>query len=304
MPRNRSAPRCDNRTQVNHVLDSIGASPALHWFQDPAVLAPLTLLAVIYVWRFRTARREAGGRGAGVAQAAAFAGAMTALLIALVSPLDGLGEDYLFSAHMLQHVLLGDIAPLLLLLALSRVIMRPATRRLIPIERRLGPLANPVTGIVLWLTFMYLWHIPALYDAAAENPPVHLLEHLTFFAAGLALWWPLIQPVPMRRRMTGMQPVAYVAAAKGGLAALGLYLAWAATPLYPYYETTPRIWGLSPVEDQNIGGVIMMVEQSFTLVLVLVWLFVRMLTASEEEERRRERVEEAEALVARNSSGV
>jgi cytochrome c oxidase assembly factor CtaG len=267
--------------------------PQLHWFSDPAVLAPLALLAGIYVWRFREARREAGGRGAGFVQAAAFAGAMVALLIALVSPLDGLGEDYLFSAHMVQHVLLGDIAPLLLLLALSRVIMRPATRRLIRGERALGPLANPVTGILLWLVLMYLWHVPALYDRAAENAPVHVLEHACFFAAGIALWWPLIQPVPMRRRLTGMQPLAYIAAAKGGLAALGLYLAWASSALYPYYETTPRIWGLSPVEDQNIGGVIMMVEQSLTLVLVLVVLFVRMLAQSEEEERRRERLEAA-----------
>jgi cytochrome c oxidase assembly factor CtaG len=267
--------------------------PQLHWFSDPAVLAPLALLAGIYVWRFREARREAGGRGAGFVQAAAFAGAMVALLIALVSPLDGLGEDYLFSAHMVQHVLLGDIAPLLLLLALSRVIMRPATRRLMRGERALGPLANPVTGILLWLVLMYLWHVPALYDTAAENAPVHVLEHACFFAAGIALWWPLIQPVPMRRRLTGMQPLAYIAAAKGGLAALGLYLAWASSALYPYYETTPRIWGLSPVEDQNIGGVIMMVEQSLTLVLVLVVLFVRMLAQSEEEERRRERLEAA-----------
>jgi cytochrome c oxidase assembly factor CtaG len=97
----------------------------------------------------------------------------------------------------------------------------------------------------------------------------------------------------MRRRMTGLQPLGYIAAAKAGLAALGLYLAWSSTALYPYYEQTPRIWGLNPVEDQNIGGVIMMVEQSFTLVLVMVALFMRMLTQSEEEERRRERLEEA-----------
>ncbi len=267
--------------------------PQLNWLSDPAVLAPLALLAGIYVWRFRQVRRDSGGRGAGPLQAAAFAGAMVALLIALVSPLDGLGEDYLFSAHMLQHVLLGDIAPLLLLLALSRVIMRPATRRLMRFARALGPLANPVTGIAIWLALMYLWHIPALYDAAAQNAAVHLLEHIAFFAAGIALWWPLIQPVPMRRRLTGMQPLAYIASAKAGLAALGLYLAWATTPLYPYYETTPRIWGLSPTEDQNVGGVIMMVEQSFTLVLVMVALFVRMLTRSEEEELRRERLEQA-----------
>jgi putative membrane protein len=278
--------------------DNAAGHPHIQWLSDPAVLAPLALLAGIYVWRFRQARREAGGRGAGPLQAAAFAGAMVALLAALVSPIEGLGEDYLFSAHMVQHVLLGDIAPLLLLLALTRVIMRPATRRLTRIERALGPFASPITGIALWLGVMYLWHVPALYDAATEHAGVHLLEHVSFFAAGLALWWPLVQPVPMRRRLTGLQPLGYVGAAKAGLAALGIYLAWSSTALYPYYERAPRIWNLSPVEDQNVGGVIMMVEQSLTLVLVLVALFIRMLVQSEEEQRRRERLEDARAASA------
>jgi len=272
--------------------------PHLHWFADPLVLVPLTLFAGIYAWRFAQARREAGGRGAGPLQALAFAGGMLALLAALVSPLDGLGEDYLFSAHMVQHVLIGDIAPLLILLGLSRVIMRPATRRLARLERRLGPLASPATGIAMWLLLMYLWHIPALYDAAVEHSLVHLLEHVSFFAAGVALWWPLIQPVPMRRQLTGLQPIAYIGTAKAGLAALGIFLTWSTTAIYPYYEDTPRIWGLSPVEDQNVAGVIMMAEQSVTLALVLVAVFIRMLTQSETEQRRRERLEERQAEAA------
>jgi putative membrane protein len=278
--------------------------PHIQWLSDPAVLAPLALVAGIYVWRFRAARREAGGRGAGPVQALAFAGGMVALLAALVSPLDGLGEGYLFSAHMLQHVLLGDIAPLLVLLGLSRVIMRPATRRLMRFERALGPLANPATGLLLWLAVMYVWHIPALYDAAAQHAPIHLLEHVSFFAAGVALWWPLVQPVPMRRRLTGLQPLGYIGAAKAGLAALGIYLAWSSTALYPYYEQTPRIWGLTPVEDQNVGGVIMMVEQSLTLALVMVALFVRALVQSEEEQRRRERLEEQQEAAQIRAGGV
>jgi putative membrane protein len=283
--------------------------PQIHWFADPAVLAPLALIVVIYVRRFREVRREeaaraarradgAGGprspRGATWLHALAFAGAMLALLGALVTPLDGLGEDYLFSAHMLQHVLLGDIAPLLLLLSLSRVMLRPVTRRLMRLERALGPLASPVTAIALWLGTMYLWHIPALYDAAVEHPLLHALEHLSFFAAGIALWWPLVQPIPMRRALTGLQPLGYIAAAKGGLAALGLFLAWSSSAHYPWYEDAPRIWGLTAVEDQNVAGVIMMVEQSLTLVLVLVWVFVRMLARSEQEELRRERLEDAQ----------
>jgi putative membrane protein len=268
--------------------------PRIHWLADPAVLAPIALLVVVYARRFLEVRREDGPRGATPLHALAFAGAVLALVAALVTPIDALGEEYLFSAHMLQHVLLGDIAPLLLLLSLSRVMLRPLTRRLMGIERALGPLASPFTAIFVWLGTMYLWHIPALYDAALEHPLIHVLEHFAFFGAGLALWWPLVQPIPMRRTLTGLQPLGYIAAAKGGLAALGLLLAWSSTAYYSFYEHVPRIWGLSAVEDQNVAGVIMMVEQSLTLVLVMVWVFVRMLNRSEEEELRRERLEEAQ----------
>jgi putative membrane protein len=269
-----------------------GTHPRIEWLADPLVLAPLATLAIVYVLRFRGARREAGPRGAGPAQAAAFAGGMLALLIALCSPLDGLGERYLFSAHMLQHVLLGDVAPLLLLLSLSRVMMRPVTRRTVRIERALGPFASPLTALVLWLGLMYAWHIPAMYDAALEHPVVHLAEHMSFFLAGTIVWWPLIQPVPMRHQLTGLQPIAYIGSAKVGLAALGLALTWSSTVFYPYYEHVPRIWGLTASEDQNVGGVIMMLEQSVTFGLVLAALFMRMLTQSETDQRRRERLEE------------
>ena len=268
--------------------------PRIHWLADPAALAPILLLVVVYVRRFRQVRREDGPRSATGLHALAFAGAIVALLAALVSPIDGLGEEYLFSAHMLQHVLLGDIAPLLLLLSLSRVMLRPVTRRLTGIERSLGVLASPATAIVVWVGTVYAWHIPALYDVALEQPLVHVLEHFCFVAAGIALWWPLIQPIPMRRPLTGLQPLAYIAVAKGSLAALGLVLAWSSTAFYPFYEHVPRIWNLTAVEDQNVAGVIMMVEQSMTLVLVLVWSFVSMLTRSEEDELRRERLEEAQ----------
>jgi putative membrane protein len=273
--------------------------PQIHWFSDPAVLAPILLMVGLYVWRFREVRRDARARGAPprgatALHALAFAGGVLALLGALVSPVDGLGEEYLFSAHMLQHVLLGDIAPLLLLLSLSRVMLRPVTRRLMRVERALGPLASPPVAIAVWLGTMYFWHIPALYDAALEHSLVHALEHLSFFAAGVALWWPLVQPIPMRHALTGLQPLGYIAAAKGGLAALGLFLAWSSTAHYPFYEDAPRIWGLSAVEDQNVAGVIMMVEQSMTLVLVMVWQFVRILGRSEEEELRRERLDDAQ----------
>lgn len=269
--------------------------PDLRWNLDPAVLAALAAYAAVYWVRFARARREAAGRGAGWLQALAATGALAVLLVATVSPLDGLGEDYLFSAHMAQHVLLGDIAPLLALLALSRVIMRPLTRRLAGVERALGPLAQPATGLLLWFALVYLWHVPALYVAALESAPVHALEHASFFIAGIAVWWPLVQPVPMRRRLSGLGTFAYIAVAKLGLGVLGIYLVWSSSVAYSYYERVPRIWGLTALEDQNVGGALMMVEQSLVLVIVFAVLFVRMLSQSERDDQRRERLEDIAA---------
>ena len=281
---------------LGHDPVTLGAAahPQIDWLPDPLVMAPLAVLAAIYVRRFRRARAEEGGRGAGVRQASFFAAGMIALLAAVATPLDGLGEDYLFSSHMLQHVLLGDLAPVLLLLSLSRVILRPVTRRLMRVERALGPFASPWTGIAIWLGLVYVWHVPAMYEAAIEHPVVHLIEHASFFTAGVAVWWPLVQPVPMRRPLQGLWTVAYIGVAKFSLAALGLYLTWSQNLLYDHYGEVPRIWGMSAIDDQNAGGAIMMVEQSLTFVIALVALFAAMLTRSEADELRRERYEQAQ----------
>jgi putative membrane protein len=274
---------------VNH------AHANLHWTFSLPILIPIGAYCWFYLRRFREVRRTSGPRGAGARQLAAFIASLIVILVALVSPLDGLGEDYLFSAHMVQHLLLGDIAPLLMLLALSRVIMRPLTRRLQSVERALGPLAHPASALVLWLGLVYLWHVPALYDAALEHPALHALQHVSFFTAGVLVWWPLIQPVPMRNRLSGMWTFGYIGAAKLGLASLGLFLTWTSTVAYTYYEHVPRIWGLNAITDQNVGGAIMMVEQSVLLVSVLAVLFARMLAQSEQDELRRERLEERAA---------
>ena len=267
------------------------AHPHLHWTFAPAILFPIAVYAWLYIRRYREVRRTSGPRGAGARQLAAFIGSILVLLIALVSPLDALGENYLFAAHMVQHLLLGDIAPLLMLLALSRVIMRPLTRRLQVIERGLGPLAHPASALVLWLGLVYLWHIPALYDAALEHDVIHVLEHVCFGIAGALYWWHLLSPIPARHRLTGMGPVIYMVTTKVFVGILGIVITFAPDALYDFYANQGTVWGMSPTTDQHVAGALMAVEQSLVMGTALAWLFIRMLGESQRGDERQERYE-------------
>jgi putative membrane protein len=263
------------------------------WSFEPQIVVAVALAGGAYVWRFRRLRRS--GRAAdppdrfAIARAALFAAGLAVLLLALVSPIDSLGEERLFTVHMVQHLLLTDIAPILLLLGLSRPIMRPFVRRLQPVERSLGPLASPVAALVLLVTVVGVWHLPAAYELALEHPWAHNLQHLLFFAAGTAFWWYVIEPVPPRRRLRGMAMLAYVTGAKFLLGAVGVVLAFSPTAIYEPYQEVPRTWGLTAVEDLNVGGLAMMLEQSIVLVVFFSIMFARMLDQSEESQRRRER---------------
>jgi putative membrane protein len=221
-----------------------------------------------------------------------FAAGLLAVLAALVSPIDRLGEQ-LMVMHMVQHILLLDIAPILLILGLTKVLLRPATRRLNAVERRAGYLAHPAFAVIAYAGFMWLWHIPAMYDLALRNAGIHVLEHLCFAAAGLLYWWHLLSPIRSRMRLGGMGPVLYMTSTKLLVGLLGLVLAFAPTAIYPFYEHLPHYWGLTAREDQNLAGLTMALEQSIVMGIALVYLFVTMLAESEREARRAERFEVA-----------
>jgi putative membrane protein len=266
------------------------------WSLNVPVLVAVTLAGGAYALRLRDLRRapspRSGDRPAhDTLRALAFAGGLGVILVALVSPVDRLGEERLFTMHMVQHLLLADLAPILLLVGLSRAFLRPAVRRLRPLEERLGPLAHPAVALALYVGLMWLWHLPAMYELALDHAWAHALEHASFFAAGIAFWWYLIEPVPPRHRVTGPWALAYLATAKVLMGVLGVILAFAPDALYSAYEDAPRTWGLTAIEDQNVGGVVMMVEQSLVLVIAFVVFFARMLERSEAEQRRREAME-------------
>jgi len=241
---------------------------------------------VLYVRRWREVNASAG-------RLLSFLAGMALVLAALVSPVDRLAEQ-LFFMHMVQHLLLLDLAPILILLGQTRVILRPLTRRLVRLERAAGPLAHPVVAIAVYVSVMWFWHVPALYDAALEHPVAHVLEHVTFAFAGGLYWWYLLSPIRSRQRLGGMGPVMYMVATKLLVGLLGIGLAFAPDAIYDFYEQQARYWGLSPDTDQSVGGLIMATEQSIVMGVALAYLFVRALAESEREQARRERYEDGD----------
>jgi len=263
-------------------------SPDASWTFDPGVIALVLIVGTLYVHRWRAVRAHDGARAAGVGRLALFLGGLVGIVAALVSPIDRLAEQ-LLTMHMVQHVILLDLVPILLILGLTKAILRPVTRRLQPIENAAGPLGHPVVAAVLYISSMAIWHIPALYDAALEHAPIHVLEHITFMSAGLLYWWHLIGPVRSRLRASGMQPIAYMVSTKFFVGLLGIVLTFGPVTLYSFYEHQPQYWGLSPRTDQAVAGLVMALEQSIVMGIALVWLFARMLTESEREQQRAER---------------
>jgi putative membrane protein len=251
------------------------------WSYDPLQLLPVVLLAGGYAWR--AAALASRGRPVPRPYQAAFYCGIATLVLALVSPLDWLGENRLFVAHMGQHILLGDLAPLLVVLGLSGPLLRPvlAIRPLRPLAR----LSHPAVALPLWAASLFIWHAPRLYDLALRNDVVHAAEHASFFAFGALMWAAVVEPLPGPAWFGTGQKALYVIVVRLVGALLGNILFWSQVPLYPIYATFPRTWGLSPVQDQNYGGALMMLEGSVVTIVVLAWLFMRMATESEARQR-------------------
>jgi putative membrane protein len=266
-------------------------SPNLFWTLNPGVLISSAVVAGVYVRRWRAVRLSYSPQRkteAPVWRLCCFLGAVLTALLALVSPLDALA-DQLFFMHMIQHILLLDIVPILAILGFTKVILRPVTRAVRDLERRAGAFAHPAFAVVLYVSVIWAWHIPAAYDLAVRHPVIHVLEHVSFVIAGSLYWWHLLSPIRARLRLDGMGPVVYMASTKLFVGALGMGLAFAPSALYPYYVHHARVWGISAQDDQSMAGLIMAIEQSVVMGIALAVLFVRALTESEREQQRRER---------------
>jgi putative membrane protein len=291
-PRDPAPDRRDRVPQSGLVALAVAADP--HWTLDPGPILLVAVLVWAYVRRWRAVRAHDGPRAAGRWRLASWLTGCLGILVALVSPIDALGEQA-FTMHMVQHVLLLDVSPILLLCGLTKVLLRPVTRHTHALEQRAGPLAHPAFAVALYVGVMWLWHVPALYDAALQHDTVHVLEHVCFYTAGLLYWWHLLSPVRTRMDQRGMYPVVYMLSTKVLVGLLGIGLTFAPDALYAFYSDRGSIWGLTPTEDQAAAGAIMALEQSITMGIALTWLFVRALGESERAQERADRLDDLEA---------
>ncbi|MDQ6841668.1 MAG: cytochrome c oxidase assembly protein [Actinomycetota bacterium] len=265
-------------------------APTITWSVEPAVVLAVLALAALYLKGWRRARRAGEPHPPGAGRLVLFGCGLLTIAVALISPLDGFSYQ-LMVMHMVQHILLLDVAPILLILGLTKGLLRPMTRRLQTVERRAGLLAHPAFAVLAYAGFMWLWHLPPMYDAALRNANVHALEHICFAFAGGLYWWHVLSPIRSRMRIGGLGPIVYMSSTKLLVGALGIVLAFAPDSLYPFYQHLPRYWGLSAGEDQSLAGLAMALEQSIVMGIALVVLFVQMLGESEREAQRAERFE-------------
>lgn len=276
----------------------MAATEHVGWTLYPGPLLLLVPITVAYVVRWRAVNAHPF-------RLVLFLLGITAAVVALFSPIDPLGEE-LLTMHMVQHLLLLDIAPILCFLGLTKAIFRPVTKRVIQLEKSSASwILNPVVGVVAYVGGMWLWHWPALYDAAVKHDVVHTLEHLTFTIIGGLYWWHLISPIRDQRRLSGMGAVMYMAATKVFVGILGIALTFIPRSIYPVYQEQANRWGITAAEDQQIAGVLMATEQSIIMGIALVWLVAQAIERSEKEQQRKERFgEPGRAKQARAAQGT
>jgi cytochrome c oxidase assembly factor CtaG len=227
------------------------------WVELGAALA-LTAAYVLAARRYRPSRMRL----------ACFAGALLVFLAVTVTPLGTLALHYVLWAHLVQNVALAEWIPLLLVASVPPEVAAAVAR-----FRAVRALTRPFVALPLWLGGYMLWHVPALYDAALEQHVLLHLEHLTYLATGLLLWWPVLQSQPWS--LSSGAKAAYLFAAFVFASPLGLLLALLPSPLYDFYVEAPRLRGLTPLADQQIAGIAMAVSEAVVFFAMFTVYFVR-----------------------------
>lgn len=279
-------------------MDPVARAALSSWDWRPEVFFPLVVLGILFLvgWsRLRINSRSVRGRRSLGAtwRPVSYMSGLLVIGVALMSPLDVLVQQ-LFFMHMIQHLLLIMIAPVLLLLPnpmpfllwglppRARLTAGEILNRVIHKESTTGRVLRKLTGpLAVWfimIAFIVGWHDPAMYNAALRSEIVHDLEHVTMFVAGMLFWWTVTGAGPrLHKNLSRPAKIAFVIAAVPPNMALGAALAFSQQPIYTYYSDMPRLWGITVLDDQRISGIIMWIPGSmmyFMAALVFIFLIL------------------------------
>ena len=259
------------------------------WSFNPVVILALLGAAVLYTRAYRRARLHSDALGPG--HWVPYGAGLLAIAIALLSPIDSIGDRWLLSAHMSQHVLLSDIAPALLVLGLRAPLLplglskqtlqavAPGGRGLL--SRVLAKVTSPWLAIPLWAIATWVWALPSIFDYAAQHPVVHAFEHATLFYTGLALWWLIVDPLPRARLRPHGERLALLGFSRLASAAVCLPLTWLSHTEYPLYAGAPRAFGISAINDQHLAGAGMCFVELLVFGIAFAAVFISMLGRSD-----------------------
>jgi putative membrane protein len=245
------------------------------------VLAPLVLALFALAYARRCTTLAARGRPVDRWRQIAFAAGILLLIAADLPPLGDVAEEIVV-AHMAQHLIVGDLAALLVALGLTGPILQPVLA-----IRGLGwlrALGNPLVAFPLWIANLYLWHLAPLYQGVLDSPPLHLAQHACFFTFGLAMWLPVVGPLPTPSWFNDAAKLGYVVLVRLSGAVLANVMIWSGSVLYPDYAPGERDWGISGLADQGAAGTVMMIETGVVTLGLLTWLFFRAANRSTEKQ--------------------
>ena len=262
----------------------------------PSTVIGIAALGALYAWRARAgevdpvpqdgatpARAPDPARRPTPGQVLAFVLGLAALFFSLNGPLHDLSDDYLFSAHMVQHLALTMVVTPLLIAGTPGWMLRPALR-----SRAVAAVARAITtgpaAFAIFNVTIIVWHLPPLYNYALEHHPLHIVMHLCFLVASTIMWWPVMSTMPELPRLSYPKQMLYLFLMSLPMTAVAMIITYSSTVLFPFYAGAPRVWALSPLQDQRLGGLIMWIPGGFVFIGVLSVAFFRWVREFERQE--------------------
>jgi putative membrane protein len=242
---------------------------SFEWSTITSITLPI-LIGVAYFYRVGQLRER--GRQPSLWRQACFTVGLAMIVLVTVGPMDDLADNFVFG-HMIQHTILLEEVSLLLVLGLTGPVLGPMLTK--PGLRHLRGLTYPTVAFGLWALVMFGWHAPPAYQLAAENEVVHLCEHASFVAAGVLIWLALLGPFPKPEWFGNGARALYAATVHFSSMVLANVLMWSGTVFYGFYEASDRAHGISPITDQSLAGVVLMIQSATTMFAILAWLVLR-----------------------------